>query len=205
MIMRCAAQLFDEHGYHNTRMAEIATAAGIRKATLYHYFASKDEILYWLQDEFIEVLIERQEARRDHPLEPESQLLEIGADILELMDTHRGYARVFFEHRQDLPAPARSMIAAREKHYEHLVSEILSEGVARGSFRPMDVRLSALSFFGMCNWCCQWYDPDGELTGRQIAQYFIEIFTTGIAMRPQGVALTESLVRTDDEPHATRE
>ena len=58
-----AAELFDAAGYHNTGVADIAAAAGISKPTLYHYFAGKDEILFWIHEDFMEKLIERQEKR----------------------------------------------------------------------------------------------------------------------------------------------
>src|ERR1700742_4790721 len=102
-VLRHAAELFDARGYHRTHMSEIATAAGVRKTTLYHYFRSKDEILYWIHDEFIELLIARQEDHARTRLTPADQLLGVITDILQLMQTHRGYVRVFFEHWRDLP------------------------------------------------------------------------------------------------------
>jgi TetR/AcrR family transcriptional regulator, cholesterol catabolism regulator len=183
VILRSAAELFDGRGYHQTHMVDIAAAAGIGKATLYHYFRSKDEILYWLHDEFIELLIERQEIRAQSDMSPSEQLLAVIADILELMDTHRGYVRVFFEHWRELPSTARQLMAARRKHYERLVEQVIADGYADGAFREVDVELSALSLFGMCNWTYQWYKPDGPLRGRDIAAVFHDLFLNGIGQR----------------------
>jgi AcrR family transcriptional regulator len=183
-VLRHAAELFDARGYHRTQMSEIAAAAGIRKTTLYHYFRSKDEILYWIHDEFIELLIARQEDNARTGLAPADQLLEVITDILQLMATHRGYVRVFFEHWRDLPLNSRTLIKARRDHYERLILEILRNGIADGSFRDLDPRLAAMAIFGSCNWAYQWYDRDGLLEVHDIARAFCDQFLHGIASPP---------------------
>ena len=56
-ILAKSAVLFDEFGYRETSMNDIADAVGVRKPTLYHYFDTKDEILFWIHEEFINTLI----------------------------------------------------------------------------------------------------------------------------------------------------
>jgi AcrR family transcriptional regulator len=112
-IVRTAADLFDRAGYSSTTMEDIAHAVGIAKPTLYHYFKSKDEILFWIHEEFIDLLINRHEQRLQALLDPNQLLLEVMADILELMETHRGHVRVFFEHHRELPILDRETIRAR--------------------------------------------------------------------------------------------
>jgi AcrR family transcriptional regulator len=180
-VLRHAAELFDARGYHRTQMSEIAAASGIRKTTLYHYFRSKDEILYSIHDEFIELLIASQEDEARTRLAPADQLLGVIADILKLMETHRGYVRVFFEHWRDLPPDARASIKGRRDHYERLVLEILRNGVSDGSFRDLDSRLAAMAIFGSCNWAYQWYDPNGPLQVDDIARAFYDQILNGIA------------------------
>ena len=47
-IQNVAAKLFASQGYHSTSIREIAGVLGINQATLYHYFKSKEEILFQL-------------------------------------------------------------------------------------------------------------------------------------------------------------
>jgi AcrR family transcriptional regulator len=180
-VLRHAAELFDARGYHRTQMSEIAAAAGIRKTTLYHYFRSKDEILYWIHDEFIDLLIASQEDDTRTALTPAEQLLGVITDILQVMRTHRGYVRVFFEHWRDLPPDTRILIKGRRDHYERIVREILRRGVADGSFHDLDPWLAAMAIFGSCNWAYQWYDPNGRLQGDDIARAFYDQILHGIA------------------------
>ena len=179
-LVSLAATLFDRDGYHATNVEALARAAGIRKSTLYHYFSSKDEILFWIHEEFIDLLIEKAEGRPPE-MPPHDALLEVMADVLELMHTHRGHVRVFFEHHRELPAESKRTIRAKRDHYQQLVEELILRSVAAGTFRDLDVRLVTLAVFGLCNWAYQWYRPDGPLTAREIAELFWDILVNGLS------------------------
>ena len=183
LLVEQAARLFDSNGYNTTSVEEIAEAAGIRKPTLYHYFRSKDEILFALHEEFIDLLLERQVARAETSLAPSYVLLEIMADVLELMETHRGYVRVFFEHHRELPPAARRTISGKRDRYEEMVEQVIQDAIDQGEFRPVDTKLATFALFGMCNWAYQWYQSNGPLRSREIAYFFWEILLNGIAVR----------------------
>lgn len=107
-IVDAAAELFDKVGYSNTSMEDIAAVVGVAKPTLYHYFPGKDAVLLEIHEEFIDLLNRQHAERVAAELGPEQLLLEVMADILELMRTHRGHVRVFFEHHRELPPEARA-------------------------------------------------------------------------------------------------
>jgi AcrR family transcriptional regulator len=180
-VIREAATLFDQRGYHSASMEDIAEAVGVRKPTLYHYFGSKDEILFWIHEEFIDLLIARQERRAEAAMSAEQLVLEIMSDILELMDTHRGHVRVFFEHHRELPEDEHEAIAVKRAAYEAAVSAALQRGIDEGAFRPVDVKLATLALFGICNWAYQWYRSDGPLRSREIAYVFWDLLLNGLS------------------------
>jgi AcrR family transcriptional regulator len=173
-----AAELFDQTGYHTTSVAELARAVGLQKPTLYHYFASKDEILFSIHEGFIDLLIERQEARSG--LTGAESLREIMCDVLGLMDTHRGHVRVFFEHYRELSPDHQATIARKRDAYQALVEEVIARGVRSGEFRDVDPRLTTLAVFGMCNWAYQWYRSDGPLRSRELAELFFDLLFNGL-------------------------
>ena len=184
-IVNTAAVLFDQEGYTNASMDELAQAVGIAKATLYHYFSSKDEILGEIHEEFIDLLIARHQQRLGAAALREDQLLlEAMADILELMETHRGHVRVFFEHHRELPVGAREAILAKRDLYEGMVESLIADGVKAGIFREADVHLASLATFGMCNWAYQWYRPGGRMRPREIAYHFWGLLVQGLERRP---------------------
>jgi AcrR family transcriptional regulator len=186
LLVARAAELFDEVGYHNASVEDVAEACGIRKPTLYHYFKSKDEILYSIHDEFIDLVIARQQARESLELSPAQELLEIMGDVLDLMATHRGYVRVFFEHYRELGEEQAAAIKVKRDTYEASIRAVFARGVESGEFRGVKVELSTLALAGMCNWAYHWFDPDGPLTSREVAYVFWDILTRGI--RPEATA-----------------
>jgi AcrR family transcriptional regulator len=183
-IVNRAAARFDVDGYHRTSMEDIANAVGIRKPTLYHYFASKEDILISIHQEFLRVLLDRLDRRAELSLSPSQQLLEVIADILELMDTHRGHVRVFFEHHGELSGEPAEEIRHKRDLYRQRVEDMMREGIEAGEFRAVNISLSSLALFGMCNWAYQWYRPNQALRAREIAYVFWDIFTSGIRAAP---------------------
>ena len=183
-IVDTAANLFDRSGYATTTMDDIAAAVGVAKPTLYHYFKSKDGILSSIHEEFIDLLLMRHERRLEVGLSPEQMLLEVIADILELMETHRGHVRAFFEHHRELPEPTRGNVRVKRDRYEQMVETIFREGVEDGSFRALDTHLATLATFGMANWAYQWFRTDGSLRPREIAYQFWNYLVQGVTARP---------------------
>lgn len=183
-IISVAAVLFDQSGFALTTMDDIAKAIGIAKPTLYHYFTSKHEILHAIHEEFIDILIERHEHRSQTRLRPDQLLLEAMADILEIMETHRGHVRVFFEHHRELPPEARASVREKRDRYEAIVEELFVAGVADSSFREVDRRMATLATFGMCNWAYQWYRPGQSPRPRELAYQFWNFLMFGIANSP---------------------
>ncbi|WP_326566974.1 TetR/AcrR family transcriptional regulator [Amycolatopsis rhabdoformis] len=180
-IVTTAAELFDRHGYNNATMDDLAHAVGIAKPTLYHYFGSKEEILASIHEEFIDLLLGKHQRRRQAGLPPAQQLLEVMTDVLELMESHRGHVRVFFEHHRELPAAERDSIRDKRDAYEAQVAALIEQGTSAGTFRAVDPRIGALAVFGMCNWAYQWYRIGGSLEPRQIAYQFWDMFLRGIS------------------------
>jgi TetR/AcrR family transcriptional regulator, cholesterol catabolism regulator len=175
-----AAALFDREGYHAVGVGQIAEAVGIAKPTLYHYVASKDELLTWIHEEFIDLLLARQAARHGAGSAAE-ELRAVMTDVLELMETHRGHVRVFFEHHRELPDEASARMREKRDLYQHGVEEAIGRGIAGGELRDVDPRLATLALFGICNWAYQWYSSDGPLTPAALGAFFSDLLLHGLA------------------------
>ena len=178
-VVRKAAELFDAAGYHNTGVADIAAAAGISKPTLYHYFASKDEILFWIHEDYMDELIARQEKRTHISISPSACLLELMADMLEMTETRPG-VRVFHEHLRELRPDQQEHVRKKREVYQDMVETVIRDGVARDELRHLDPRLTALGLFGMVNWAYQWFKPAGPLRSREIAYLFWDMLLHGL-------------------------
>jgi AcrR family transcriptional regulator len=183
-VVARAAELFDDAGYHSTNMAELARAVGLEKPTLYHYFSGKDEILFWIHEEFIDLLLAKADARDAEALPAGEALRGIMRDVLGLMESHRGHVRVFFEHQRDLNDEHRATIRAKRDRYEEHVGAIVRRGMEEGAFRGLDHRLATLAIFGVCNWAYQWYRSGGPQTTDELADFFYALLLDGAAAAP---------------------
>ena len=192
-----AARLFDTAGYTHVNMDDIAKTVGIAKPTLYHYFRSKDEILYGIYTTFLDVLIDRHDARLHAGLDSRQLLLETMSDILELMETHRGHVRALFEHHRELPPDKWAEIRDKRDRYEAMVRKVIEDGIARGELRDIDPQLATLALLGMCNWAYQWYRKAGSMRPREIAYCFWNLIFFGFQQR-------DGEIESDDAPEKGR-
>jgi AcrR family transcriptional regulator len=182
-IADAAAHLFDTGGYFTASMGDIASAVGIAKPTLYHYFRGKDEILLHIHHEFIGLLLSRHEARASRGSPAVTELLGLMTDMLDLMQTHPGHVRAFFEHHRELPPERRQEVRAKRDAYMHVVESTIRRGIDQGDVREVNVPIAALAVFGMCNWAYQWFRPQGSLSTGEIAEMFWDFITNGLTPR----------------------
>jgi len=180
IIERCA-NLFDSGGYHRATMQLLADEVGLGKPTLYHYFASKTDILYAIHQQHIAGLIEGLDSQARRGGSPREQLIHAARDIFEEIARHPGYVRAFFEHYGELEGAKRAEIRARRQEYFDKVCGILKAGIANGTFRKCDVELTAYGFLGMCSWAYQWYPPMAErLPAQKLAETLCATFFEGL-------------------------
>lgn len=179
-LIKIAARLFEEEGYHQSSMERLAERAGLAKPTLYHYFKSKEEILFEIHLHFIQPLIQRQQRRMKLGLRPSQVLLEAFIDHLEVVAEKPGMLRMFFEHQRELGPDRRAQMRENRRRYRLLIEETIDAGIAAGELRPVDVRLTAFALFGMVNWAYKWFQVKGELSPRETAHFLWDLFMRGV-------------------------
>lgn len=156
---------------------------GIRKASIYHYFQSKEEILVDIHEEMIDLIIGKQESRRDDDSTASEMLLGMMQDLVGLMETHPGHLRIFFEHYRELEPEAKLEIGRKRDHYQNMLREVLLRGSENGEFEIENLELASLAVLGVCNWTYQWFRPDGPLSAVEVAEAFYRTILNGISQR----------------------
>jgi TetR/AcrR family transcriptional regulator, cholesterol catabolism regulator len=155
-ILRTAADLFDDRGFYQTSMDDVAAAVNLKKPSLYHYFKSKDELLYWIHDDYITTLETSLAARRESDTDPAHLLRGVMVDIISFTENNHGYLRTFFENLRDLPPKFQTRIAVKREAYALEVRELV-EACAPSSRTQQEIALLTLGILGTCNWTYQWY------------------------------------------------
>lgn len=174
-LVRAAARLFREQGFHGTSVAEIASAAWITKSSLYHHFESKQALLAEILTETASRVTPAVEAIASADL-PAAERLRAAAKchVVELIHDQDMVACFVEEGRFLAPEYRDSFVAARDR-YEQSFRRILADGVGSGEFRPVSVRLASLAVLGMCNSVVHWYQPSGDLDVDAVAEQFADL------------------------------
>jgi len=175
--------LFDRVGYHKASMQMLADEVGLGKPTLYHYFPSKNAILFAMHDAHMSALLAGLdgEGGSDDLL---GRLRAACIDILRQIAEHPGYVRAFMDHYEDLEGKMRDHIRAQRNAYLQRVRGIIEQGIASGHFRPCDPELTTLGFLGMCNWAYKWYPPLAKRrTPEDVADAICQPFFEGLSLK----------------------
>lgn len=182
-IVHEAARLFDRVGYRNATLEDIAAAVGLAKPTLYHYFPTKDAILYAIHDQFQAEIARRKLIRDEKGGGSTQQLVLLLTDIVELTDAMPSHTRVFLELDHELTPRQRSRVLKRRQAFTDEVKELARAAVESGEFAPADPSMLAMAVLGMATWTYKWFRPSGRYTSSEIAEQFARFITEGILPR----------------------
>jgi AcrR family transcriptional regulator len=187
-ILEAAANIFSERGFHATSMQDIAAAVCLQKASLYHHFASKQEILLALLDRALDLLIERLEKVISQPLPPEQKLRQAMLSYLETVATYQSLSAVLLLEHRSLEPELRARHVPRRDRFEHLWRELIEDGKEAGVFYCQDPSLAGRALLGVLNWTVTWYRSDGPRSAPEIAGQFAELFLRGLLIRPEQIS-----------------
>ena len=155
-VIRTAARAFNERGYHNTSLDDIAALLDVTKPTIYYYVDNKEQLLFECFRTGLEPIREAfGEVRRP-----------AGAGATA---TRAGHTRLCGRHRVRLrlvhgarrgpgPGPAMSsQIKTLKSEIDQGIRRLLREGREDGSIRECDPKLTAFAMAGALNWIAHWY------------------------------------------------
>lgn len=185
-IIEAAARVFAERGFHGATTQDIADVLGIRQASLYYYFASKEAALELVCLKGVEGFFEAGKAIAAGPGSARERLfLLIHSHLSPLID-RADFVRVFQNERQYLPAESRRRIGRWSRGLERIFEDVIKEGMAAGEIRAdLDPRLATLALLGMCNATWNWYRKENTPISH-IASEFARLALDGIGTPTAG-------------------
>ncbi|MDQ0350742.1 AcrR family transcriptional regulator [Alkalibacillus filiformis] len=180
-IIQSSLVLFSEKGFHGVSVKDIVEYCGTSKGGFYHYFNSKDELLYVIHDLFISyVLNEANRAKKRHK-RPMYQLHEILHSFVRVFDLYNEHISVFYQENKYLKAEYEDKIKSKRDQFKQIVIEVIQEGQNEGEIRKeLPTIITGMSILGMVNWTYKWYKRDGDLSIDDIAEVYIDILFKGV-------------------------
>lgn len=180
-ILKTAAGVFAERGFHGASMRDIAARLGVRQAAIYYYFPSKTAILEAICREGITAFVERLGAIDAAALPTEEKVRRAIRAHLEPMLEQRFYVHAFLFQRRDLPKSLRRPLDAQAHAYEALWRTLIEAGQRDGAIaKGIDPQLATLAILGMCNTVARWSRAAGEFGLDRVAGEFTRLVALGL-------------------------
>ena len=182
-ILRAATRTFARNGYFNSKVADIASAAGVADGTVYLYFKSKEEILHSIFDRGVDNAITEARQQLEAISDPREKLRRIAHLHLERLGADRDLAVVF---QVELRASTKFMeefSAAGFAEYLGLIRSTFEEGQRAGVFRTeLNAKVVSKILFGALDeMATNWILSRRRYKLAPMADQVLDIFLNGVS------------------------
>ncbi len=183
-ILAAAARVFAAEGFDRASIREVAEAAGVSVPGLYHYVRSKDELLYLIQIQAFDSLLERYRRDTRDVTDPRARLEILLRNHLERFLGNLDELRVCAREIDRLAGEWRTRIEAAQREYFSVAVRIFVDlGQQQGPL-TVDPRTAALAMFGSVNWVSTWYRAGSSPSADVLAASFLRLHLDGVLPRP---------------------
>lgn len=173
-ILDTAALLYARRGFAGASVADLAKQCSTSKSLIYHYFPSKDDILYAVMAEHLDALTAAAESACATGSAVD-KLRALTVAFMRLYASAQNHHKVLLNELDSLPPDRRADVVAKQRRIiaaaESVIAEISTDGGAR---------VNTMLFFGMINWTHTWFDPAGPFMPEALALRVVEIMQRGV-------------------------
>lgn len=189
-ILERAAALFAKNGYHNTSIRDLASELDTSLAGLYYYFKTKEELLFLISQYSFDSVVSSLNEKLEQTGDPVEKLNIFVHNHLQYFVTHLDAMKVLAHESDSLSGEYFETITAKKRSYLIILEGILLDILRVKTKQPhmrinQEIKISALSLFGMMNWAYTWFDPEKRENRsaaiRKIADQMVALFLNGFA------------------------
>lgn len=183
-ILDIAAQCFAQRSYPAASMNDIAAAGGTSKARLYHYYDSKEAILFDLLDRYTQRLLaiigQAEATAQRRNLDDRAALHELIRSFLDEYETSATRHVALLHDTQFLGEEQRELILNRQRDVVSAVTRFLRRAYPQ-RLNPVNQTAVTMMLFGMINWTFTWLRPGGAMSYAAFAEEVIGMLERGLA------------------------
>ncbi|MBL4892408.1 MAG: TetR/AcrR family transcriptional regulator [Rhizobiaceae bacterium] len=179
-ILKIAAKSFAESGFDRASMSQIARQCGISKASIYHYYTSKDELLFEVLDQHMQNLVHKIAAVKSEGIPPEEylhQVIEVFLMVyLDADDQHR--AQLVAEN--ELSKERLTTLLNRQREVVRIVNEAIIAIRPDRYKKDGELHAITMTLFGALNWYYMWNHNKNRQSGKEYARTVCNLLLNGI-------------------------
>ena len=179
-LISVAIDLFFEKGYFATSMSDIAKGCGIQKASIYHHFSGKEDLLFGIMKTTMVDLTAALHQDLDQAVGVEQRMR---AAVRSHLAFHLKRQKETFIASSELRGLSRAnlgrIIALRDQ-YEAVFQELIASGICEGLFGQGDIKILSYAVLTLCTAGATWYRPDGRLPATAIVEIYENFILNGL-------------------------
>lgn len=178
-IVAHAARLYAKNGFHATSVSDLAHACDISKSAIYHYYPSKEDILFDVMHSHVLALDET--ARRITALTapPEQTLRELTQGFMKLYVGAADRHKVLLNELENLPKARRELIVTLQRDLIGMVEKLLI-AIAPRLKKSGEAFAATMLYFGAINWTHTWFDAKGAISANALADMAVGLVLDGL-------------------------
>lgn len=184
-IRQAAIALFYRKGYFAASISEIAAASGIRKASLYHHYESKEALLFAILKETMDDLMAHLAACLEGVVDVEARMRAAVRGHVQFHLRRQKENFIANSELRGLTAAHYEDIVRRRDAYERVFQEIIGAGRRQGVFAPGDDKILSYAILTLCTAGASWFKPEGRLTVDEIAEIYENFIISGLKRAEQ--------------------
>lgn len=188
-ILQRAATVFARTGYASSTITDIATATDLSRGALYHYFPSKEAILYEILNLHVMQFLEIVEHAMGSSRVAVEQLRAITKAIVNVNSQSPNEQIVLLNEINELSAEERENMEKVERQILDLVSDVLIRVDVNAKITPANKRVYTMMYLGIINYTFTWYNPDGKVTPAEYAELATDLFLNGLLTKTRSVSV----------------
>ncbi|WBY03040.1 TetR/AcrR family transcriptional regulator [Ramlibacter tataouinensis] len=176
-IMDCAAALFAKEGYPTAKMQDVAKACGATKSMLYHYFPTKDDLLFAMLQEHLQRVIQGVDEAIGAGGTPRERLQLLVEAYTQKSTQSRRRHVVAMNDVKFLPKAMQAPLIELQRQLTDRVAQLLRElnpALPDEVYKPYTMML-----VGMLNWADFWYRPSGAVKPQELCDRMSRLFLKG--------------------------
>jgi AcrR family transcriptional regulator len=169
-ILSQSAALFAQHGFTGTSITMIAEACGVSKALMYHYYNSKDDVLFDLLADHLNHLVTVVEAAAVSAKDGEERLVAVSTALLEAYRGADAEHQVQISSLKLLPQAQQSVLKELERKLVVIFSDAIAAALPAMAGKHDILKPLTMSLFGMLNWHYLWFRDGKGMTREAYAR-----------------------------------
>ena len=179
-----------QRGFVGTTIEDVAQQLELTKAAFYYYVQNKEELLFQILSQTLNVTVERIALIERSSASPHEKLRAIIDAFVHLMADRPDFFTVYFQEKGHLDPGHLRTITRTEATIVHTIERVYREGVTKGTFQKIDPTVAAFGILGLCFWVHKWFRPQGRLGIEEVSRAFQSLAADGYLVRPKPRATT---------------